>query len=109
MITTIVACSVDGCTTQIRTRRMCEAHYFRWRRHGDVWAHNPVATWHRYCAHCGMPVQTVRVRSRRGGGDVRYRVAVEHREQRVGADAMPYLAGNVCPGSGQLAEGSAVS
>lgn len=29
-------CSVDGCERPIKSRGWCQAHYFRWRRNGDV-------------------------------------------------------------------------
>lgn len=30
------SCSVEGCENPIRTRKMCNLHYERWRRHGDA-------------------------------------------------------------------------
>lgn len=41
---TIVACSVDGCSTKIHAKGMCQAHYRRMRKHGTVNESKPVLT-----------------------------------------------------------------
>lgn len=36
-------CSIAGCTKRVLARGWCGTHYARWRKHGDVAAHVPVA------------------------------------------------------------------
>lgn len=40
-------CSVDGCERQSVSRGWCQAHYRRWKAHGDVQAHLPLRRWQR--------------------------------------------------------------
>lgn len=49
-------CVVEGCGRPVKTRGWCEAHYERWRRHGDPLAAGPVRVPDRVwtaCESCG--------------------------------------------------------
>lgn len=35
-------CAVDGCDREVSARGWCAAHYYRWRKHGDVQADKPI-------------------------------------------------------------------
>src|SRR5690606_9617480 len=37
-------CSIEGCNRPHRTRGWCDAHYTRWRKHGDPLAGGPIRT-----------------------------------------------------------------
>lgn len=48
-------CSVAGCDRDVVARGWCSAHYFRWRKHGDVLADRPVGQRRSRSRHCSVP------------------------------------------------------
>jgi hypothetical protein len=91
-------CRVFGCERDAERMRMCEPHYTRVRRHGDVLAEVPISTRLRWlCAECGEPVEVTRHRT-----PDRHRRAVNHTLLRVRSGGI-YDSGELCPGSRQRA------
>ncbi|MGH3440649.1 MAG: HNH endonuclease signature motif containing protein [Nitriliruptorales bacterium] len=74
----MATCSVESCERPVFSRGWCSAHYFRWKRHGDVQADVPAKEPRRQKPICGVD-GCERPRYSRGWCEMHYR-----RVQRVG-------------------------
>lgn len=80
----VSTCTVEGCDAEVFARTWCSAHYFRWKRHGDVRADVPVRG-RSDPPPCGVE-ECDRPRRARGWCEKHYRRVLRHGDPLHGED-----------------------